>query len=56
IGIVMFFPNGMAGLFQSGGRESLKELWRVLIHMRHHDRPSLSIGAETIDSSLQSRS
>lgn len=56
IGIVMFFPNGMAGLFESGGREPLKTLWRSLIHMRHHNRPSLQMDQEPADSSLESRS
>jgi len=56
IGIVMFFPNGMAGLFESGGREPLKTLWRRLIHMRHHNRPSLQMDQEPADSSLESRS
>lgn len=56
IGIVMFFPNGVAGLFQSGGRESLKQLWRALIHMRHHDRPSPRVDEASLDSSLEPRS
>jgi urea transport system permease protein len=35
IGIVMFFPNGLAGLFQPEGRQMLSRLWAALTTMRH---------------------
>ena len=58
IGIVMFFPNGLAGLFQSGdgGRDSMKKLWNTLTRMRHHDWPALRMDHATLDSSLDPRS
>jgi urea transport system permease protein len=35
IGIVMFFPNGLAGLLQPEGRRMWSRLWAALTTMRH---------------------
>lgn len=43
ISIVMFFPNGMASLFQPEGRDMLKKLWVAMTRMRHHNRPAPSL-------------
>ncbi len=36
IGVVMFFPNGLAGLFASGPVKPFVDFWRWLTTLRHH--------------------
>jgi urea transport system permease protein len=44
IGVVMFFPNGLAGLFEGGAAKPLGAFWRHLTTLRHH-LPAEPVGA-----------